>query len=153
MQNYKGTLLQATAQMDDEIFKKTTIFIIDHNSNGITGFIINKLFHRRFNELVEFQNSPALPLWYGGPVQEEGLFFLHRCSHLISDAQMVANEIFYSGNFADALQHINSGAITQNDIKLLTGYCGWDANELENEIENGYWQIMEGDSSTIFNSL
>jgi putative transcriptional regulator len=35
-------------------------------------------------------------------------------------------------------------------IKLCIGYCGWNANELEAEIEEGSWIITKANVSIVF---
>ena len=45
------------------------------------------------------------------------------------------------GNFKQAIAHINSGLLTEADIKIFIGYCGWDKGELEEEIASGNWLI------------
>jgi putative transcriptional regulator len=141
MQNLKGSFVKATSLLDDSLFKDALVLIIEHNKQGATGFIINKPFHRKFNELEEFRHSPALPMYYGGPVNEEGLYFLHCCADAIPDSEKIGVGIYYAGNFSQAVKAINNNSINSNQIKLLIGYCGWDAGQLEMEIKEGSWII------------
>ncbi len=133
--------------MDDDFFKDTHVFIAEYNENGATGFVINKLFPRVLNQLEEFRHSPAYPLYDGGPVDREHLFMVHRRPDLIRGGNAVADSLYVGGNISDAVKHINNKTLTEKDIRLFIGYCGWDATELEAEIAEGCWEYS---SAAIF---
>jgi len=138
-----GTFIQSTNLLDGDYFEKTIIFITEHNENGTVGYIINRLFPRRFNELEEFKYSKPFNLYEGGPVDTEHLFFIHRRPSIITGGKLVINNIYVGGDFKQAVQCINNGSVTARDIKLLIGYCGWDNGELEAEIEEGSWIMLD----------
>ncbi len=150
MYSYTGKLLISTGALDDSIFEKTVIFITEHTAEGATGFIINKTFHRRFNELVEFRHSAPLPMYKGGPVDAEGLYFLHQQPQLITDAKPVIDTIYFGGNFKQAVTGINNKSIPPSTIKLLIGYCGWDDEQLHAEIAEGSWQVAAATPAIVF---
>lgn len=138
-----GTFIQSTNLLDGDYFEKTIIFITEHNENGTVGYIINRLFPRRFNELEEFKYSKPFNLYEGGPVDTEHLFFIHRRPSIITGGKLVINNVYVGGDFEQAVQCINNGSVTARDIKLLIGYCGWDNGELEAEIEEGSWIMLD----------
>ena len=78
MNNYTGKFIIRTAALDNTDLARAVIFITEDNEKGATGFIINKLFPKTINELVEFQHAIPFALYAGGPVEKEGIFFLHR---------------------------------------------------------------------------
>lgn len=143
-----GTFLQGTSLLDDSFFEQALIFISEYNDKGAMGFVINKLFPRRFNELEEFKTSTAFPLYDGGPVDREHLFFIHQRPDLIKDGTPISGNICLGGDFKEAVRLINNGTITGNDIRLFIGYCGWDDQDLEAEIAEGSWQIIK--EATLF---
>lgn len=137
-----GTILKSTALLKDSIFENATILIIAHNENGTTGFVINKLFDRKLNELEEFKHSIPFPLQDGGPVDREHLFFIHQRPDLIKDGVHVHDNTYFGGDFKTAVTLINEHMLTEKDIEIFIGYCGWDANELEAEIAEGSWNVV-----------
>lgn len=137
-----GILLAATPLLDGSIFEKALIYITEHNSNGAMGFVVNKPFHRNLNELEEFNHSISFPLYEGGPVDQEHLFFLHQRPDLVEAGTPVNDGIYIGGDFKTAVACINNKSLTKEDIKIFIGYCGWDAHELEAEIEEGSWIIQ-----------
>jgi putative transcriptional regulator len=140
-----GTIIKSTDALNETVFDGVTILITEYNGKGAVGFIVNKPFLRKLNELEEFKHSPAVPLYDGGPVDQEHLFFIHRRTDLIRDAIHVGDDIYVGGSFKDAIRFINNNTLTQKDIKIFIGYCGWNAVELEAEIEEGSWTIGSED--------
>lgn len=138
-----GMFLNSTPLLDGSFFEQTVLFITEHNEKGAMGFVINKLFPRRFNELEEFKNSIPFPLYDGGPVDREHLFFIHQRPDLIKGGIPVIRNICLGGDFKEVVRHLNHKTITEKDIRLFIGYCGWDTHELEQEIAEGSWQVLQ----------
>jgi putative transcriptional regulator len=138
-----GTILSSTSLMDDKNFEKTILLITEYNESGAIGFIVNKIFPRKLNELVAFKNVTPFILYNGGPVKNDQLYFIHNRPDIIEGGIFICNNIFLGGNFEQAVQHINHCHTASHNIKLFIGYCGWDAEQLEAEIEEGSWVIMD----------
>lgn len=136
-----GTLLSASVLLENSFFEKATILITEHNATGAVGFVINKLFERKLNELEEFRHSCSFPIYDGGPVGREHLYFIHCRPDIISESKKVSKDFFFSGNFSEVIKAINNKTFSEKDVKIFIGYCGWDAGELEAEIEEGSWII------------
>ena len=137
-----GTFLKSITSPDSDFFDGAIVFIATHGETGTTGFVINRMFHRRFNELAEFNQYNPFPMYEGGPVQVEQLFMLHCRPDLITGGRFLANGIYLGGNFKDAIDLLNTDIITNKDLKLFVGYCGWDKGELEQELEDGGWTVI-----------
>lgn len=144
MKPQTGKLLKATAALIGTNFENAVILITDYNDNGATGFVINKVFARILNELEEFKHSPAFPLYEGGPVDTEHLFFIHRRPDIVEEGKAIGDGIYFGGNFKQAITAINNKSLTVSDIKIFVGYCGWNAGELEAEIAEGSWEKTQG---------
>ncbi len=150
MQIKPGTILKSSAALNSSVFEDAIIFITEHNAKGSVGFVINKLFERPLNALQEFNHIRHFNLYNGGPVDKEHLFFIHRRPDIIDDSEKVTDSIFWSGNFTKAVAAINNYTLTENDIKVFIGYCGWDSGELEAEIEEGSWEITTAAAAFAF---
>lgn len=138
-----GIFIGSTALLDDSFFEQAILFIAEYNEKGAMGFVVNKEFPRRFNELQEFSDSMPFPLYEGGPVDQEHLYFVHRRPELIAGGVLVAENIYLGGDFKVAVRLINNGTLSTKDIRLFIGYCGWDFQELEAEIAEGSWEILQ----------
>jgi putative transcriptional regulator len=138
-----GMTIKSTADLNGTLFEGCIIFLTEVNQSGALGFIVNKPFNRSLNQLVEFNSSPSFPLWDGGPVDKEHLFFIHRRPDLIPGGNEISNSKFMGGDFKHAVSGINNYALSENDLRIFVGYCGWDAGELEAEIKEGSWTFTD----------
>ncbi|MFT3823315.1 MAG: YqgE/AlgH family protein [Chitinophagaceae bacterium] len=138
-----GTFLKSTSFLEGDFFEDTIILITEYNEKGAIGFVVNKLFPRKFNELEEFRHCTPLALYDGGPVDREHLFFIHQRPELIHGGVRVTENIYFGGDFKEAVRLINNKTITEKDLRLFIGYCGWEQHDLEAEIEEGSWLIEE----------
>ncbi|MGG9971858.1 YqgE/AlgH family protein [Ferruginibacter sp. SUN002] len=145
-----GTILISTPTVDDPNFEQVVILITEYNDKGASGFVINKLFSRKLNELIEFKHSKAFPLFEGGPVEKESLYFIHQCPDLIDGGMFIVDSIYLGGNFEQAVKYISNDTIDESDIRLFVGYCGWDPGQLEEEIQESSWVITDIDAQTVF---
>ena len=145
-----GKILISTDSNDDANFHQSVILIAEHNENGALGFVVNKISERTLNELAEFSSSLAFPLFEGGPVSNEYLYFIHKRNDLIQGGTLIIDDLYFGGDFKQAITPINNYTITTNDIKIFIGYCGWDKNELETEITEGSWCVKNYNLSTTF---
>lgn len=145
-----GTIIKSTAALNNTVFEDAVIIVTEFNAKGAAGFILNKPFARKLNELQEFSHVIGFPLYNGGPVDQEHLFFIHRRPDIIKEGQAIGAGIFAGGDFTQAVTAINNLNITEKDIKIFIGYCGWDVTELEAEVEEGSWEIESNNAETIF---
>ena len=93
--------------------------------------------------MVEFSHVRPWPLWYGGPVSTEELFFVHRCPQFASGAETIRGGLYLGGDFHQAIVALNQDQLSETDIRLFIGYAGWDPGDLEEEIQQGYWMIQD----------
>jgi putative transcriptional regulator len=144
-----GTFIQSTSLLNDTYFENTIIYITEYNDKGAVGFIVNRLFPRKLNELTEFNHIKPFSLYEGGPVDTEHLFSIHRQPTLISGSTLVVDNVYTGGDFKQATRLINNATLTAKYIKLFIGYCGWDYQELDNEVQEGSWQVLPADNDNI----
>jgi putative transcriptional regulator len=137
-----GIDIKSTDTLKGSFFEHTNILIVQHNEEGSLGFVINKSFGKSLHELIEFNHAKPYPLMDGGPVDREHLFVLHNRPDLIKEGEQTPNGLYLGGNMEQVIEAINSGAANQQEIQVFIGYCGWDAGELEAELEDGSWLIV-----------
>jgi len=135
-----GLFLKSTSLLNDTFFENAVLFITEYNEKGAMGFVVNQPFPRKLNELEEFKNNQPFPLYQGGPVDLEHLFFIHQRPDLIEGGEPITGNIFLGGNFKSAVRHIDHHQLTEKDCKVFIGYCGWDYGELDKEIAEGSWE-------------
>ena len=138
-----GLFLKSTSLLNDTSFENAVVFITEYNEKGAMGFVVNQKFPRKLNELEEFKKVTPFPIYLGGPVDQEHLYFIHRRPDLIEGGEPVTAAIFLGGNFKSAVKNIDNQILTENDCKIFMGYCGWDYRELDEEIAEGSWEVQE----------
>ena len=134
-----GIYIKSTTALNGSVFEHTTILLVKHNTEGSIGFVTNKSFEKSLHELIEFNHIKSFPLMDGGPVDREHLFLLHKRPDLINGGEQIANGLYLGGNIEQMIEAINTRGANQQEIQLFIGYCGWDAGELEAEVEEGSW--------------
>lgn len=145
-----GAILISAPLLDDPYFEKVVIVITEYNEKGAIGFVVNQLFERKFNELVEFSQSGPFPLYEGGPMERESLYFIHQKPDLIEEGIPIAGSAYMGGNFKQAVQLLNNKSLAAEDIKLFIGYSGWESGQLEEEMEEGSWLLINASIQHIF---
>ena len=137
-----GIYIKSTEALNGTFFEHTTILIVKHNDEESLGFVTNIPFQKSLHELIEFNQSKPFPLMDGGPVDREHLFVLHKRPDLIDGGEQVTNDLYLGGNMEQVIEAINNGGANNQEIQIFIGYCGWDAQELEAEIEEGSWKLI-----------
>ncbi len=138
-----GSYIKSTAALKGTFFENAIILIIRNNDEGATGFVLNKPHARSLNELEEFKHSKPFPLLEGGPVDPEHIYVLHNRPDLIRESQQMPNGLYVGGAIEEVIEAINANKLTAQELRLFIGYCGWDAQELESEVEEGSWTVLE----------
>lgn len=136
-----GTIITSTTLLDDTFFEGAILLITEYNKKGAMGFVINKRFERTLNQLEEFKAGITFPIYDGGPVDREHLYFIHSRPDIISGAEQIAEGLFLGGDFTAAVKAINNKTLTEAEVKIFLGYCGWDTDELDAEIAEGSWEV------------
>lgn len=84
--------------------------MVEHNERGAVGFILHLPLMKSLNELTEFMACPPVPLYIGGPMDQENLFFLHRRPDLIDGGMPVTDGLYYGGDFQQVITHLKMAA-------------------------------------------
>lgn len=145
MTPFPGTIIKATSELNGSYFENVIILITEYNGKGAMGFIINKLFPKNLNDLHEFRHSTPFPIYEGGPVDKEHLYFIHRRPDIIENGMQICADVYFGGNFNRAITALNNKSLKQNEIKVFIGYCGWDFGELESEIAERSWENIHAE--------
>ena len=136
-----GIYIKSTAALIGSFFEDTTILLVEHNEAGSTGFVTNKPFGKSLNDLLEFNHTKPFPLMDGGPVDREHLFVLHKRPDLIEGGKQLNDGLYLGGNMEQVIEAINTSSVSDQQIQLFIGYCGWDVGELKAELEEGSWTV------------
>jgi putative transcriptional regulator len=153
--NLTDHFLIAMPAMADPNFARTLTYIAEHNENGAMGVIVNRPTDMRLATLFEridipFQ-QPAfenLPVYFGGPVQSDRGFVLHRPAGKWHSTLTVGDSIGLTSS-RDVLQALASDG-EPAEVLVALGYAGWSAGQLEHEIAQNAWLTVPADLSIVF---
>lgn len=136
-----GKLLVAHPSiLGDQSFGRSVILMASHDENGALGFIINQHTHYSLEDLLpEFGMN--IPVFQGGPVDQDRLFFLHTCP-TITGAQPLGNDLFWGGELEELKMGILTQKIPSNQLKCILGYSGWSKGQLEEEQKGKSWLLV-----------
>ncbi len=145
-----GILLIADPFLKDPNFKRSVIFLCEHQTEGSFGFLLNKTYEYSLRELVNNADDLDIPVYFGGPVQTDTIHFLHQYPELIQGGSEVIDGIYWGGNFEAALNLIREGKIATSKIRFYVGYSGWASGQLEDELKEKSWLPAEADRKLVF---
>ncbi|MCR9228113.1 MAG: YqgE/AlgH family protein [Flavobacteriaceae bacterium] len=138
----KGNLLIAEPSLTGDVsFNRSVVLIAEHNHEGSVGFILNKPLDYTICDLISDITIP-FQVFNGGPVEQDNLYFIHKVPELIENSIEISDGIFWGGNFEMTVELINSGTITEQDIRFFLGYSGWGISQLDQELSSKSWVVL-----------
>jgi len=149
----QGSLLVSAPFLKDYHFARSVVLVVEHNDEGSMGIVMNKNFSNlmTLNELVpELASIPPIPLYKGGPVGRDTLFYLHTFSYL-KDALPLGNGLYVNGDFEQMKRYILAGGETQGMVRFFMGYAGWQRDQLTQEIEANTWMVSNDSQVDLLN--
>ncbi len=150
----QGSFLVAANQLRDPNFYRSVILMLEHSPESAMGLIVNRPTAITVGKVLA-QHSPvnclAQPVYQGGPVSENSLFVLHNNVSLVKQDQEIAPGVFLVGSEDSFDELIRKELPTDKGIqfRLVCGYAGWGAGQLEEEIRRGDWHVVPADGSLV----
>jgi len=145
-----GKILIADPFLKDPNFMRSVIFLCEHQPEGSFGFVLNRMYPHAIGELVNDLEGCNFPVYYGGPVQTDTLHFLHRCPALITGGIKITDDIYWGGEFNEAVHLIKQNKLSYYNIRFYIGYSGWTQGQLDNEMEQKTWLVSQGNERLVF---
>ena len=157
--NLSNHFLIAMPAMTDPNFARTLTFICEHNADGAIGIVVNRPIDMSLAGLFERVGIPlddeqaearfaGLPVYFGGPVQTDRGFVLHRPAGHWQSSLDVGESIALTSS-RDILQAMGSTG-EPAEVLVSLGYAGWTAGQLEWELSQNAWLTVEADLGIIF---
>lgn len=146
-----GNLLIAEPFLSDSNFERSVVLICEHSAEGTFGLVLNQATTLTLSDVLE-DTYAELPLFTGGPVQQNTLHFIHRRPDLIDNSIEVIQGLFWSGDFDQVKQAVNLGTLTNQDIRFFIGYSGWSEGQLAGELGAKSWIVARTDVSFLFDT-
>jgi putative transcriptional regulator len=145
-------LLIAVPQMGDPNFAKAVVLILQHNTDGAFGLVINRPTEITLDKFAESQELTCHgdlldeAVFRGGPVQVERGWILH-ADESVEEKQVVIPGLYVSTGSLALENLLERGS---RPFRLFLGYSGWGAGQLEKEMIEGAWITAEADVRYVF---
>jgi putative transcriptional regulator len=141
--------LVAMPTLNDPTFKKSVVYVYEHNEKGAMGMVINKPMQINLGNILKHLGIDSikddvitLPVLMGGPVGQEHGFILYQAAK----KKQKSIEITAS---KDMLERIATGK-GPNDFLVTLGYAGWTSGQIEQEVARNDWLIVPADPTILF---
>lgn len=148
----RGRLLVATPLIGAGPFWRSVVFVLDHGDDGALGVIVNRPLNAAVADVLpNWADAVTAPtqLFDGGPVGSDAALALG----------VVREGLVPHGwhQMADRVGLVNLGGPVPasgqfTGLRVFAGYAGWGVGQLEDEIEEGSWFIVDAIESDLSSS-
>lgn len=153
--NLTDNFLIAMPTLEDPYFSNALVYICEHNEKGALGIIVNRPIDMNLAGLLEkidikleAENIADLPVYFGGPVQLDRGFVLHRPIGQWQSTLAINSDVGLTSS-RDVLNSVGSAGLPA-EILVTLGYAGWDAGQLEEELAQNSWLTVPAKASILF---
>lgn len=153
MNNLRGKLLLASPEMGDPNFAKSVILIVQHGPDGAVGLVLNQPTGAAVADVLGAMGDDAgvdcevdEPLYRGGPC-DGPLMVLHQDP--IHAQEQVMDGVYFSSE-REYVEPALAGLV--RPVRFYAGYSGWGKGQLEGELAELAWIVMDADLATVFAS-
>ena len=148
----KGRIIISEPFLHGNYFSRSTVLLVDYSTNGAVGFILNKPFETKIKELMTILPDYSPEVFAGGPVGNDNLFYIHTLGGMIRVSIRVKDELYCGGDFDELKLAIATGKAKPDQVKFFVGYSGWSPGQLDDEIAENSWLVIESDVKLIMKS-
>ncbi|MFK7893290.1 MAG: YqgE/AlgH family protein [Granulosicoccus sp.] len=153
--NLTHHFLVSMPQMQDDTFRDSVVYILNHGEHGAFGVIVNDHLSINVSSVLsqmdiqsERTNLDSTPVYRGGPVDDTHGLVLHRPGPVFERTQEFEGGVSLSSS-RDVLEAI-ARAGAPLDYLLLLGHAGWAAGQLEMEIAANAWLTCSATTEILF---
>ena len=141
-----GTLLLANTDLLEPTFRRSVIYIVEHNDGGTLGVVLNRPSETAvYNVLPQWAQIAAKPktMFIGGPVKRDAALCL-AVLRVGATPDDVPGLRHVAGRTAmvDLDADPESIAPLVEGVRIFAGYSGWTIGQLEGEIERDDWIVL-----------
>jgi putative transcriptional regulator len=148
----KGKILIADPILDEVYFRRGVILLSDHTDEGTIGFVLNKQIDLKIGEAIEELTSVDMPVYLGGPVSKDSIYYVHTLGHLIEDSFPINDTLSFGGHFDTLKELIIKGKVKENQVRFFLGYSGWATGQLEKELKSEAWIVSNMKRNYVFDT-
>lgn len=152
-----GQLLVATPEMGDPRFRHAVILMVQHDSKGALGIVINRAVEQvpaaKLLDALGLDSKGStgqIELFAGGPVQPEVGFVVHSTEYHRSGTVDIDGRVAMTVN-PEVLRDIGHNEGPRQSL-VAFGYAGWGPGQLDAELAQGAWFTVPEDPKLVFDA-
>lgn len=134
----------ATPDLRDPSFSRTVVLLLAHGDEGAFGVVLNRPSDTAVSEVLpQWAEAAAHPavLFFGGPVGLDGVVGLGRFDEEVLARGPIASVV---GRVATVdLNEPPDPTVSPGLVRLFVGSAGWGGGQLEAEVEEGSWFVVD----------
>lgn len=144
-----GRLLVASPTLEEPTFHRTVVLMLAHNDEGALGVVLNRPSDAEVGELLPaWADLAAEPptVFTGGPVSPTAVICLGELrggDDARTDEPIDVEPVVAGLTTIDLTQPPESVAGAVSRIRVFAGYSGWDGGQLEGELDDGGWIVVD----------
>lgn len=149
-----GTILLATHLLKGSYFEETIVFLVDYNEKeGCYGLVLNHASHMPLNEVFGGLASDGTNYQFqiGGPVQENMLQIIQTEFSALNDSVELFPGVFIGGEWHNDSVFLDK-VLQHPNLRIFLGYTGWGQGQLEEEIQEGAWEVIKTEPFELLHS-
>ncbi len=140
-----GKLLVASLALTDPNFFRTVVLLCRHDDEGALGLVLNRPLELEPLEfhLPEWSSLAAPPgvVFHGGPVETSSALILGRHRDPLPPGS--PNAVTARTALLDLSRPLEELAPRLEAVRLFAGYAGWSPGQLEGELEQEAWFVID----------
>ena len=133
----KGSVLLSEPFLQDPHFERSVIVLCEHTKEETFGFVLNHKAVVQLNDVIDIAPK-GIPLFIGGPVANNNLFYLHTLKDIESSEEVLPG-LYLGGDLTSIFDLLISDPSFKSKIRFFIGYSGWSSGQLEQEINERAW--------------
>ena len=145
-------LLVSMPQMIDPNFSKTVVLLAEYGAHGAFGLVVNRRMDEPAMSIVTADDPldihPQVHLYTGGPVEPTRAWILTAKKDLDDEALEVTQGVYLSASPTLVRRTLESAP--DPATRMIVGYAGWGAGQLDVELAEGSWLLAPVDTNLIF---
>jgi putative transcriptional regulator len=148
----RGVLLYAMPDLPDPNFAQTVVLVLEHDSNGSLGVVVNRPSPRSVDDVLDVTAGTSgldLRVWWGGPVRPQTMISLVRTARPGPRTRTILREVHLTTDLDDVRQVLGEPG-GRLRVRMFSGYAGWGRGQLESELRAGSWVPEPADAATVF---
>ena len=148
-----GRVLISEPLLRDANLQRSVVLLVEHSGDtGSMGFILNKKTELTINMLFpELEHLSETPIYLGGPVASNRLFFVHSLGNaVIPNSFPINDHLYFDGDFDALRDYMLSEHNFADKVKFFIGYSGWGKGQLKDEIKANSWAVGHSDDQRVF---